>query len=185
MKQPQSRPDTRAYALTAASACGLHKTITPMNLRNILVPLGLVVLVIAAHRSAGWPGVAAVVGGIIMWVLLHFTRLMSVMKKAADRPMGYVGSAVMLNAKLKPKVPMVHVVAMTRSLGLRQSEEGQEPEIYRWTDGTQSHVTCEFVGGRLMKWSLQRPEQKDEKDGSATPLAAPATTAVASDSPAP
>lgn len=133
-----------------------------MNLRNILVPLGLIVLIIAAYQSAGWPGVAAVAGGIIMWVLLHFTRLMSVMKKAADRPIGYVGSAVMLNAKLKPKVPMVHVVAMTRSLGLRLSQEGQEPEIYRWTDGTQSHVTCEFVGGRLAKWTLERPKQEEE-----------------------
>ena len=133
-----------------------------MNLRNILVPLGLVVLVIAAHRSAGWPGVAAVVGGIIMWVLLHFTRLMSVMKKAANRPIGYVGSAVMLNVKLRPKVALVHVIAMTRSLGQRLSEEGQSPEIYRWTDGTNSSVTCEFVNGRLMKWELQRPQQTDD-----------------------
>lgn len=132
-----------------------------MNLRNILVPLGLIVLVVAAHRSAGWPGVAAVAGGTVMWLLLHFTRLMSVMKKAADRPIGYVGSAVMLNAKLKPKVPLVHVVAMTRSLGRRLSEEGKEPEVYRWTDGTDSHVTCEFVGGRLMKWTLERPPQDD------------------------
>ena len=133
-----------------------------MNLRNILIPVGLLVLVLAAHRSAGWPGVAAVAGGIIMWLLLHFTRLMSVMKKAANRPIGYVGSAVMLNAKLKPKVPLVHVVAMTRSLGERLSEEGKDPEIYRWTDGSQSHVTCEFVSGRLVKWSLQRPEPKED-----------------------
>lgn len=138
-----------------------------MNLRNILVPLGLIVLVFAAFRSAGWPGVAAVAGGILMWGLLHFTRLMSVMKKAADRPVGYVGSAVMLNARLKPKVPLVHVVAMTRSLGERLSEEGQDPEIYRWTDGTDSYVTCEFVAGRLMKWTLQRPVQDEE--AAATP----------------
>ncbi|MEG0676184.1 MAG: glycerate kinase [Comamonas sp.] len=144
-----------------------------MNLRNILIPVGLLILVLAAHRSAGWPGVAAVAGGIIMWLLLHFTRLMSVMKKAANRPMGYVGSAVMLNAKLKPKVPLVHVVAMTRSLGERLSEEGKDPEIYRWTDGSQSHVTCEFVSGRLVKWSLQRPEPK----GDAAALPTPETNA--------
>ncbi|MDR0216530.1 MAG: glycerate kinase [Comamonas sp.] len=152
-----------------------------MNLRNILVPLGLIVLVIAAHRSAGWPGVAAVVGGIIMWALLHFTRLMSVMKKASNRPIGYVGSAVMLNAKLKPKVPLVHVVAMTRSLGQRLSEEGQDPEIYRWTDGTDSHVTCEFVKGRLMKWTLKRPDAPD----SSASLPEPETIAAPSDTTAP
>ena len=133
-----------------------------MNLRNILVPIGLIVLMIAAYQSASWPGVAAVAGGIIMWGLLHFTRLMSIMKKASDRPIGYVGSAVMLNVKLKPKVALVHVIAMTRSLGQRLSEEGQSPEIYRWTDGTNSSVTCEFVNGRLMKWELQRPQQTDD-----------------------
>ena len=133
-----------------------------MNLRNILVPIGLVVLMIAAYRSASWPGVAAVAGGIIMWGLLHFTRLMSIMKKASNRPIGYVGSAVMLNVKLRPKVALVHVIAMTRSLGQRLSEEGQSPEIYRWTDGTNSYVTCEFVNGRLMKWELQRPQQTDD-----------------------
>lgn len=133
-----------------------------MNLRNILVPIGLIVLMIAAYQSASWPGVAAVAGGIIMWVLLHFTRLMSIMKKASSRPIGYVGSAVMLNVKLRPKVALVHVIAMTRSLGQRLSEEGQSPEIYRWTDGTNSFVTCEFVNGRLMKWELQRPQQTDD-----------------------
>ena len=133
-----------------------------MNLRNILVPIGLIVLMIAAYQSASWPGVAAVAGGIIMWGLLHFTRLMSIMKKASDRPIGYVGSAVMLNVKLRPKVALVHVIAMTRSLGQRLSEEGQSPEIYRWTDGTNSFVTCEFVNGRLMKWELQRPQQTDD-----------------------
>ena len=38
----------------------------------------------------------------MMWLLLHYTRLITILKKAADRPIGAVGSAVMLNAKLKP-----------------------------------------------------------------------------------
>ena len=129
-----------------------------MNLRNILVPIGLIVLMIAAYQSASWPGVAAVAGGIIMWGLLHFTRLMSIMKKASDRPIGYVGSAVMLNAKLKAGVNLMHVMAMTRALGEHLSAEGQEPEVYRWTDGTKSHVTCEFRQGKLVKWVLFRPD---------------------------
>lgn len=147
-----------------------------MNLRNILIPLGLLVLLVAAHQSYGWMGVVAVGGGIMMWLLLHFTRLMSIMRKAADRPMGYVGSAVMLNVKLKPKVSLMHVVAMTRSLGERLSEEGQQPEIYRWTDGTQSHVTCEFMHGRLVKWTLVRPtpEPEPQPETVAAPEAAPA-----------
>ena len=137
---------------------------TPMNLRNIFVPAGVIGLVLVGYASAGWPGVAAVVGGLVMWALLHFTRLMNVMKKAANRPMGYVGSAVMLNARLKPGVNLMHVMAMTQSLGERLSAENVQPEVYRWTDGTRSHVTCEFANGRLQKWTLERPQAEAEAE---------------------
>ena len=135
-----------------------------MNLRNIFVPAGVIGLVLVGYASAGWPGVAAVVGGLVMWALLHFTRIMNVMKKAANRPMGYVGSAVMLNARLKPGVNLMHVMAMTQSLGERLSAENAQPEVYRWTDGTQSHVTCEFANGRLQKWTLERPQAEAEAE---------------------
>ena len=135
-----------------------------MNLRNIFVPAGVIGLVLVGYASAGWPGVAAVVGGLAMWAPLHFTRLMNVMKKAANRPMGYVGSAVMLNARLKPGVNLMHVMAMTQSLGERLSAENAQPEVYRWTDGTQSHVTCEFANGRLQKWTLERPQAEAEAE---------------------
>lgn len=128
------------------------------NLRKVIIPLGLALLLYAAYDALAWKGIVAVAGGIVMWLLLHFTRLMTVMRRASSTPIGHVGSAVMLNVKLKPKVPLIHVVALTRSLGQRLSHEGQEPEIYRWTDGSQSHVTCEFAGGRLVTWKLYRPE---------------------------
>ena len=128
-----------------------------MNLRNIFVPAGVIGLVLVGYASAGWPGVAAVVGGLVMWALLHFTRLMNVLRKAADRPIGHVGSAVMLNARLQAGVCLMHVVAMTQALGELLSAEGADPEIYRWTDGTRSHVTCEFRQGKLVKWTLERP----------------------------
>ena len=130
-----------------------------MNLRNIFVPAGVIGLVLVGYASAGWPGVAAVVGGLVMWALLHFTRLMNVMKKAANRPMGYVGSAVMLNARLKPGVNLMHVMAMTQSLGERLSAENAQPEVYRWTDGSGSHVTAEFQSGKLVQWTLFRPPE--------------------------
>ena len=139
-----------------------------MNLRNILVPVGLVILVVMGFRSYGWMGVAAVGGGVVMWALLHFTRLMNVLRKAADRPIGHVGSAVMLNARLQAGVSLMHVVAMTRSLGALQSPENEQPEFYRWTDGTRSHVTCEFHNGKLVEWVLERPAApEDAQDGTA------------------
>lgn len=132
-----------------------------MNLRKFLVPLGAVVLIGLGFQAYGWAGVAAVLGGLVMWALLHFTRLVNVMKKAANRPIGYVGSAVMLNARLSAGVNLMHVVAMTQALGEMRSTEGADPEIYRWTDGTRSHVTCEFHHGKLVKWTLVRPEAED------------------------
>ncbi len=130
-----------------------------MNYMRILVPVGGAVLVAAAYRAYGWPGVAAASGGLMMWLLLHFNRMMQALKRAANNPIGHVGSAVMLNAKLKPKVTLLHVIAMTKSLGAQQSPKNEQPEIFRWTDGTQSHVTCEFKDGKLVKWVLERPVQ--------------------------
>ncbi|MBC7704519.1 MAG: glycerate kinase [Rhodoferax sp.] len=122
------------------------------------VPLLAVILVALAYRSYGWSGVGVAASLMVMWALLHFNRLMQVLKRAARRPIGYLDSAVMLNARLKPGVTLMHVVAMTRALGELKSVKDQQPEVYRWTDGSESHVTCEFSGGKLVKWQLVRPE---------------------------
>ena len=135
-----------------------------MNGRRILTALAAVLLGALAWRTGGWAGLALLGSGLLLWLLLNYTRIMTIMKRAADRPVGYVGSAVMLNAKLKPGATLLHVVAMTRSLGLLQSPPDTQPEVYRWTDGTQSHVTCEFANGRLQKWTLERPQAEAEAE---------------------
>ena len=132
-----------------------------MNLRKIFVPLGGIVLLGLAWKNYGWPGVAVVAGGIVMFLLLHFTRTMTVLKRAATRPIGYVASAVMLNAKLKPGVTLLHVVAMTRSLGELRSAPDTQPETYRWKDGGESYVDGVFVHGKLRDWTLVRPGTAD------------------------
>ena len=133
-----------------------------MNLQKIFLPIAGAVMVVVAWQAYGWQGAALAGGGLVMYLLLHFNRMMHVLKKAAERPKGYVGSAVMLNAKLKPGVNLLHVMAMTESLGELVSPEGEQPEVFRWTDGTQSHVTCEFKNGKLAKWDLYRPPAPDE-----------------------
>jgi hypothetical protein len=130
-----------------------------MNLRKILWPVLGVVLVAAGWRGWGWPGVALAVGGIVMWMLLYFTRVMRVLQRAADRPVGYCDSAVMLNAKLKPGASLLHVIAMTRALGESLGEPQRQPEVFRWTDSTASSVRCEFMDGKLVKWDLARPAE--------------------------
>ena len=130
-----------------------------MNFQKIIVPVLGVVGVVLAYRFYGWAGVAAAATGIVMWVLLHFTRMMTILKRAANRPIGYVDSAVMLNAKLKPGMTLLHVVAMTRALGALQSAKDAQPEIFRWTDGGESQVTATFVSGKLVQHELFRPTE--------------------------
>ena len=128
-----------------------------MNWQRILYPIAGAALIAIAWRSWGWPGVGLVVGAIVMWLLLNFTRMTQVLQRAAHRPVGYVGSAVMLNARLRPKLTLLQVIGLTRALGEQLSPKDEQPEIYRWTDGSASHVTCEFVQGKLVKWTLERP----------------------------
>jgi len=133
-----------------------------MNLRKIVPPVLGIVVIALGWRSFGWQGVAVAVGGIVMWMLLHFTRMMKVLQRAAQRPVGHCDSAVMLNAKLRAGVNLLHVMAMTRALGEQVSPKEQQPEVYRWRDGSGSHVTCEFLQGKLVKWELFRPQQAPE-----------------------
>ena len=88
-----------------------------MNVQKILVPVLAVAALALAYRFYGWAGIALPGGVLVMGLMLHFTRMMNVLKRTTNRPIGYVDSAVMLNAKLKPGMTVLHVVAMTRSLG--------------------------------------------------------------------
>ena len=127
--------------------------------KTLIFWIGGALLVATAYRAYEWRGVALIVTGLVFWLMLHFTRLMQALKRAADRPIGYIDSAVMLNAKLKVGSTLLHVVALTKSLGALQSEKNVQPEIFRWTDNGDSYVDCTFVGGKLASWTLTRPEQ--------------------------
>ena len=128
-----------------------------MNFSKVIAPLAIVVFTIGAWQAFQWAGIALALGGVVMWILLHFTRMVTILKKAADRPIGHVASAVMLNAKLKKGVNLMHVIAMTRSLGALHSPKDEQPEIFEWTDPGQSRVRCTFVDGKLQAWTLWRP----------------------------
>lgn len=133
-------------------------TMRAMNFQKILVPLVGIVLLVGGYLNYGWAGVATVGGVIVMFLLLNFNRTMQVLQRARNRPIGHVASAVMLNAKLKPKATLLHVIAMTRALGEFRSPPDTQPERYRWTDGGGSFVDTEFRDGRLVEWKLVRPE---------------------------
>jgi hypothetical protein len=128
-----------------------------MNWRNFLIPLAALLLMMWAYHAFGWPGIVFVISGGVLWVLLNFTRMVTILKRASQRPVGHVASAVMLNAKLKAGQPLMHVIALTRSLGKLESEKDTQPEIFTWKDSTDSTVRCEFQHGRLHQWELTRP----------------------------
>ena len=92
-----------------------------MVMRRVFMAVLAAAMLVWAHRAYGWGGVAAVSGGLVMWLLLHVTRLMTVIRRAADRPIGHVDSAVMLNARLKAGQAMLDVVALTRALSPRSA----------------------------------------------------------------
>lgn len=144
-----------------------------MGLSQIGLPVACVVLLAGSYRAYGWAGVAIAAGALVMWLLLHFTRMVQVLQRAAQRPVGHVDSAVMLNARLQPHMRLLHVVAMTRALGQLQSPKGVQPEVYHWCDATQSHVHCEFVGGKLKQWRLVRPDPADGMGAAAVVSTAP------------
>ena len=110
-------------------------------------------------RSFGWPGIALAFSVIVFWLLLQFSRGVRVMRGASESPVGHVDSAVMLNAKLRERVPMLEVVKLTRSLGQRVSDD---PEVWRWADDGGSSVEVTFVSGRCSRWALQRPREAVE-----------------------
>ena len=142
-----------------------------MNLQKIWVPVAGAATVVLGYVYSGWPGVALIVGALVMWLLLHFNRMMQVLKRAANRPIGYIESAVMLNAKLKPRATLMHVVAMTRSLGELRSPKDEQPEVYRWTDTGGSYVDCTFAGGKLVGHQLTRPAEETQASAHQTPPA--------------
>ena len=127
-------------------------------MQKILIPLAIIGGAAIAYQSYGWRGLVVVASVLVFGILLHFSRMMQVLKRAANRPIGSVDSAVMLNAKIKPGATLLHVVAMTRSLGLLKSAKGAQPEVFEWKDGSQSVVTCTFVGGKLSHHELFRPQ---------------------------
>jgi hypothetical protein len=108
----------------------------------------------AGWRGWGWPGIAFAVTVIVFWLLLQFTRVMRVMRRAATAPLGHIDSAVMLNAKLKRGMPLWQVVALTNSLGRPLD---RRDDRFAWTDPGGSEVRLELRRGRLQQWQLVRP----------------------------
>ncbi|HEY4065742.1 MAG TPA: hypothetical protein VGM74_02505 [Burkholderiaceae bacterium] len=126
---------------------------------NPLIAWALAVAVlVGAWFGYGWHGVALAVTLMAFGLLLQFNRLVRVMRRAAESPLGQVDNAVMLHAQLHAGLPMAKVVALTKSLG-RRHDDGSE--TYTWTDAGGASVTITFVNGRCTQWALTRAPEPE------------------------
>ncbi len=132
----------------------LHKYPAATRTVVVLVLAGLGVL---AYRAYGWAGVALATGGVVMWVLMHMSRMLMVLRRTTQRPVGTVASAVMLHSRLERGMALLQVLALTQALGQRVEESAPGHETYQWTDTSNATVYCSFANGKLVQWELQRP----------------------------
>ena len=105
------------------------------------------------YVAYSWPGVVLALTVIAFWMLLQFSRAMRVMRHAAQRPVGHVDSAVMLQSKLHKGMRLAQILQISRSFG---HQRASEPETYAWRDEGGSELVVELEDGRLMRWRLQR-----------------------------
>ncbi len=128
-----------------------------------LIGWGLAVAALAVgYTRYSWPGVALATSVIVFWLLLQFSRALRVMRNAGKAPVGKVPSAVMLHARLKNGLRLMDVIRITRSLGQRRSEPGEQPERFAWRDDSGASVTVELHGGKVTGWTLERPPEPPE-----------------------
>lgn len=110
---------------------------------------------VAGYMGYGWPGVLLALTVTVFWLLMQFSRAVRTMKRAAERPLGTVDSAVMLHSKLHAGMGLAEILKLSGSLG-RKVSEGSEPESFAWRDGGDDEVVIELKGGQLTAWRLQR-----------------------------
>ena len=123
---------------------------------NSAVGWALAALAVAlGYRQWGWPGVVLGVTLVAFWLLLQFSRALRALRAASQAPVGQVENAVTLHAKLHAGQRLPQVLKLTRSLGVKLSDN---PETFEWRDAGGDAVRLEFASGRLARWQLQRAD---------------------------
>ncbi len=108
----------------------------------------------AGGWAYGWRGVVFALTVIIFLLMLQFTRVMRVMRRTAQAPVGRMGNAVMVTVKLKAGMPLLEVLSLIGSLG--ESVPAQA-HAYRWQDTGGDTLTLQFSPeSRLVSWTLVR-----------------------------
>jgi hypothetical protein len=119
--------------------------------------LALAALVLGWY-SYGWQGLLLAFSVIVFWLLLQFSRVLRVLGKAKDAPVGQVASAVMLHTRLRPGMKLMDIIQLTRSLGRKVAEVPERgEESWAWSDAGGVSVEVLMQDGLCASWRLQRP----------------------------
>ena len=61
-----------------------------MQFQKFFIPLALLTVVAWSGYTYGVKGLLVTLGMVTMWMLLHWNRTMQVLRRASERPIGYV-----------------------------------------------------------------------------------------------
>lgn len=123
-------------------------------LNNPILGWALAALAVAiGYAQWGWQGVVLAVTMIVFWLLLQFSRALRVLRRAGAAPVGQVPNAVMLHAKLQRGQRLPQILAVTKSLGTKVSDD---PETFEWRDAGGDAVRIELRDGKVDRWTLLR-----------------------------
>lgn len=138
----------------------------PPALRSLLFPALVLALCFAGWKSYGWQGLLLALLMSSFWVLLHFTKLMRLLRAAAGRPLGAVDDVRLLQGRLKPGMPMHEVIRQAACLGKR--EEGPSEEViedFVWHDPHGRTLHLRFDHGRLRRIERRDASSPDQPGG--------------------
>lgn len=135
----------------------------PPALRSLLFPALVLALCLAGWRTYGWPGLLLALLMSSFWALLHFTKLMRLLRAAAGRPIGELEDVRLLHGRLRTGMPMHEVVRHARCLGQRLPEAADNVEWFAWRDAGGRALHLGFVSGRLSQ--IVRMDNPPEPQG--------------------
>jgi len=138
----------------------------PPALRSLLFPALVLALSYAGWKSYGWQGLLLALLMSSFWVLLHFTKLMRLLRAAATRPLGEVQDVRALQGRLRPGMPMHEVIRQSACLGKREAGEANgSTEDFVWHDAQGRTLRLRFDHGRLRRIERRDPPATSEAAG--------------------
>ena len=122
-----------------------------------------VAAVVTGYWSYGFGGAVLGVTVVVFWLLLQFTRAMRAMRRAGAAPVGMVGSAVMLQSRLRKGMRMLDLLPLAGALGRKVGEEPASGcETFEWRDPGGARLVVELRHGRCTGWTLTRVAAEGE-----------------------